>query len=532
MAGHPGGELRGERREARHRAHEDLQRRDESRVVELDEQRLVEALAADHPAEAEHAHVIIAGVDVVADVGDDGLDVLQQDAQLVAPREDEAVGDRGAQDDAGRQAGDHSVDVAGLGGDAVGGQWGVEIEHRLRRYARATPPTMAIEREPDLLIHHDVLSALAARLRADLPALAAETEGLLHREMPELVRRVDPPLLRDGIADTHERFVARLEGAPEDEPHHIAFAAAMAAAGVPVELLLAGYRVGAQVCWRHVAAHLAALDAPAEAVIALATASMAYTDDLAANSLEGFAREAAALGGARARERQALLDALVAGRLDDARAAAAPAGWPLPDRLHVAVLLGPAAGLDERALLLGHADGTALAVARAADADALVGAGVPLALGPAVPPEQAPLSLVRARRVAALARAGVLPQDAALRWDDHLAELVVHADPAAADALAARRLAPLDGLPPARAALLRETLAAWLDHPGRPREIARALHLHHQTVRYRLARLRERFGDALDDPQARFELALALRTSDERPPVAQVRGAQMSMSGH
>jgi DNA-binding PucR family transcriptional regulator len=62
-----------------------------------------------------------------------------------------------------------------------------------------------------------------------------------------------------------------------------------------------------------------------------------------------------------------------------------------------------------------------------------------------------------------------------------------------------------------RARLLRETLAAWLEHPGRPREIARVLHLHHQTVRYRIARLRERFGDALDDPDARFELALALR---------------------
>jgi DNA-binding PucR family transcriptional regulator len=30
-------------------------------------------------------------------------------------------------------------------------------------------------------------------------------------------------------------------------------------------------------------------------------------------------------------------------------------------------------------------------------------------------------------------------------------------------------------------------------------------------VHYRLARLRERLGDRLDDPQARFELALALR---------------------
>ncbi len=40
--------------------------------------------------------------------------------------------------------------------------------------------------------------------------------------------------------------------------------------------------------------------------------------------------------------------------------------------------------------------------------------------------------------------------------------------------------------------------------------MARALHLHPQTVRYRLTRLRELLGDALDDPDARFELELAL----------------------
>jgi DNA-binding PucR family transcriptional regulator len=32
-------------------------------------------------------------------------------------------------------------------------------------------------------------------------------------------------------------------------------------------------------------------------------------------------------------------------------------------------------------------------------------------------------------------------------------------------------------------------------------------------VRYRLARLRERFGETLEDPDARFELELALRAS-------------------
>ena len=35
--------------------------------------------------------------------------------------------------------------------------------------------------------------------------------------------------------------------------------------------------------------------------------------------------------------------------------------------------------------------------------------------------------------------------------------------------------------------------------------------MHPQTVRYRLGRLRELFGDALEDPDARFELELVLR---------------------
>jgi len=37
------------------------------------------------------------------------------------------------------------------------------------------------------------------------------------------------------------------------------------------------------------------------------------------------------------------------------------------------------------------------------------------------------------------------------------------------------------------------------------------LEVHPQTVRYRVRRLRELFGDALEDPEQRFELGLALR---------------------
>ena len=82
---------------------------------------------------------------------------------------------------------------------------------------------------------------------------------------------------------------------------------------------------------------------------------------------------------------------------------------------------------------------------------------------------------------------------------------------------AERALAPLAGLRPAARARLSATLRAWLDHPGQVQPVAERLHVHPQTVRYRVAQLRELFGERLDDPDARFELALALRSEpDER----------------
>ena len=47
-------------------------------------------------------------------------------------------------------------------------------------------------------------------------------------------------------------------------------------------------------------------------------------------------------------------------------------------------------------------------------------------------------------------------------------------------------------------------------------EVAAALHVHPQTVRYRVAQLRELFGEALDDPGSRYELLLVLRARRAR----------------
>ena len=58
-----------------------------------------------------------------------------------------------------------------------------------------------------------------------------------------------------------------------------------------------------------------------------------------------------------------------------------------------------------------------------------------------------------------------------------------------------------------------DTLRAWFAEQGRLSPVAARLSVHPQTVRYRVARLRELFGDALDDPDERFWLELALRVS-------------------
>ncbi len=89
---------------------------------------------------------------------------------------------------------------------------------------------------------------------------------------------------------------------------------------------------------------------------------------------------------------------------------------------------------------------------------------------------------------------------------DHLARLLLQADPNS------RR-----SWPPIASAGVPErlvpTLRAWLDRPGQIQAIGHVLGVHPQTVRYRMRQLRERLGAALDDPDARFELSLALRAA-------------------
>ena len=95
--------------------------------------------------------------------------------------------------------------------------------------------------------------------------------------------------------------------------------------------------------------------------------------------------------------------------------------------------------------------------------------------------------------------------------EDHLPTLVLLADADLAATLSREALAPLRPLRPGQADRLARTLLAWIESADDANAAARRLQVHPQTIRYRLRQVSELFGDALNDPDARFRLLLALR---------------------
>jgi DNA-binding PucR family transcriptional regulator len=127
-------------------------------------------------------------------------------------------------------------------------------------------------------------------------------------------------------------------------------------------------------------------------------------------------------------------------------------------------------------------------------------------IGPERPWAQAGLSVDRALRAIDLFGDG----DAPIDTERHLTELVLNADADALADLRARVLAPLEAVRPAARDKLVDTLRAWLLHHGRRDDVAAALFVHPQTVRYRMGQLRELFGDDLADPRVVEDLTVAI----------------------
>jgi PucR C-terminal helix-turn-helix domain len=265
-------------------------------------------------------------------------------------------------------------------------------------------------------------------------------------------------------------------------------------------------------------------DLDAEILSLLAEAIFAYIDELSADSVEGYAEAQAELEDERRRRARQLAILLVhesPAEEADLQAAARLAGWDLPrtcaalacpeDQLTTVMRRMPAdslaAAVDGAGCILfpdPDGPGRARLPERAAN-------GVPLALGPAGALAELALSWQLTKAALRAAQAGALPASGLLRVDDHLGALLLFEGSAITSRIAARRLAPLEPLTAKAHDRLRQTALAYVKNGGNSVAMADELDIHPQTARYRTARLRELLGDQLDDPDARFELELALR---------------------
>ena len=376
---------------------------------------------------------------------------------------------------------------------------------------------------------------IGQRLRPALPSVVAEVIATIAREVPAYSRPLEGAFgaaVRRGVEVALSRFLD-LPGSmqpalqPSDRGVYLALGRGELREGRTLDGLLAAYRIGARVAFRRFAALARTEGLDPDALVALAEATFAYIDELSAASVEGFATEQSNRAGDRDRLRARLLELLVSGAGDDTaiEEAAAQAGWPLPDDV-VPVVTPPE-----------HADGLAARLGPAALVGPSVESVVALVPNPATDQEWRTLRrLLRGRRcvislptpcreLAASLRIGALalrlldppPSDnpratEPLVVDERLVDLVLRRDPVLTAALAQRELAPLVDLRDGARQRLTETLLVWLAYRGERNRVADALHIHPQTVAYRLTKLRQLFGEALVDPDRRFALELALRS--------------------
>jgi len=375
-----------------------------------------------------------------------------------------------------------------------------------------------------------------AAVRAQLPHVVDNIVAAIRADSPvygEVLAGPEGMAIRLGIEQAHRAFLIALEQGrrPAGDTDELwrALGEAEFQSGRSLDDLRAAFRIGTRAAWRG-AAELA-LDAGVSAPVAIATAEaiFVYADELAADVVEGYLRMQSDEAGELERRRRRVSGLLLDPEGHDPetlRRAGELARWPVPRTLAVVALEAdappPAVGRHDLQGLAGADAGGAWLIVPDPDGPGRPAAleralaAAPAALGPTVSPDAAARSLRWARLALALARDGIIAADGLLRGDEHLPAMIINQDRGLAAALADWVLAPLDALAPAERARMRETLRAWLDHQRHTPQIAAQLHIHPQTVRYRMAKLAELLGDTLETPDGRFALALALRAAGPR----------------
>ncbi|MFK0111912.1 PucR family transcriptional regulator [Streptomyces sp. NPDC091217] len=381
---------------------------------------------------------------------------------------------------------------------------------------------------------------LADLLRPRLDDIVEEVAREVQLQVPEYSRSNDDNYVRTiraGVGQALRLFVDRIADTDPDGKRvdytYQEIGRGEAGEGRGLEVLQAALRLGGRTVWRRMMETADELGLDSREVGALADAGLTHMHEIMQSATEGHTEARLRSTGELLRRRKRLLDLLFGDPTASVEAVgevARTAGWPVPQRVAVIAVGGPEQEDDELPLPGGVLADWSTRPVRLVVPDpdvpgssrghALVSAlrGRPAAVGPTVPLSQIGDSLRWAARALSLMRRGVLPGEGVTRCDDHLSALILHADEPLVRALSHRVLAPLAAIPAPQRDRLAETLLAWLQSGGSVGSTAQRLHVHPQTVRYRMRQLEKLFGETLRDSQTRFELELALRAETASEP--------------
>ena len=376
----------------------------------------------------------------------------------------------------------------------------------------ATPERELVIRALRRVDRGAVARAVARRVRAEIPSARRLDARQLEARLEELLRV---------NGDAFVRCVA--EDRPPDERELAPICAAarrQAAAGMPLADFTHALRLGERVLWH--ALSQAADPAEKSALPAAAGMLMGYVDALAVEVTGIYPGRAIAPRDDEAALHR-LLEVLCSGEAagSEQRALAERIGLPIDDGYVPFAAAAPGGTPDEHARLAARLrTGRALAVNEGRRVVGLVARGAP-------PPRSDNGAVVAVGEPTARARLAEALEDLRLLLSvaapsngrpalvgDFLPELLLARSPRLAGALRERVLGPLEDYARRRRNDLLETLATFLELDLDRRRAAAALHVHRNTLDYRLRRVEELTGLDLSRSRDLVLVALALRQRD------------------
>lgn len=394
----------------------------------------------------------------------------------------------------------------------------------------------------DLDLTEAEAAELGDLLRGRIPEVAAEAVQEIETQLPVLVRPHDPryaEFLGQSVHWGIGRFVeliaggdAQLEGLCE---FYRDLGVLIAEEGIPQDAWQASFRVSAGVAINRLTESVGTFPGVTPTAIAkVAQAVLDYLEQITGAMAEGYAsaREISDV----LQNRRKLLDLLITDdpHPDEIRQLALAAGWRVPGTIAAVALRPrdhkstdrpttpaealPGLHLLEPCLILPDPGGPGRRARLQTELRDWIAV-----IGPTVDIVHGARSLRWARRALELAVQGHLDTAKPISTDDHVLRMVLLHGREMMDHLVTVLLGPLATFRDAQRPRLAETLLMCLQSGFNASDVAVRLHLHPQTVRYRIRQLEEAFGLSIHDPERNLEYQAALTywfttPSSQTPP--------------